>query len=190
MDGIPKRSVVDYWITTCASRMDMKFASVGYEIPLTARSGETWPTHQTAFLKYMNAIGVASFMGADASTPPIVAFVGGNRVERSFYEYEWTQLMGSFDLIKQHQPGDALIRASTRAGTPADYLLTDASPPLTDFLEGYNDPTRWEPLRDFTTRHKYYAAELLKDNAPSTATPGSWEWLYWLHYRMGLTYDQ
>jgi hypothetical protein len=181
---------VDYWIVQCASRIDMKFAGIGYEIPLTARSGESWPTHQTAFLKYLNAIGVSAMLGADATTPPVVTFVGGRRVERSFYEYEWMQLLAGFDQIKQHQPGDVLIRASTRAGTPADYLLTEVSPPLTDFLEGYDDPTRWEPLRDFTNRHKYYVAELLKDKAPSTATPGSWEWLYLLHNRLGLTYAE
>lgn len=190
VDGVPNRTLVDYWVTQCASRIDMKYASIGYEIPLTARSGETWPTHQTNFLKYFNAIGVAAMIGGDATTPPVIAFVGGRRVERSFYEYEWMQLMAGFEQIKGHQVGDVLVRASTRAGTPADYMLTDASPPLTDFLEGYDDPTRWDSLRDFTKRHKYYVDKLLENNKPSTTVPASWEWLYMLHYRLGLTYDE
>lgn len=186
--GTPRKSVVEYWIDQMASRIDMLYASVGYEIPLAAITGETWPTHQTTFLQYLNAIGVASIIGGNASTPPVVSFVGGRRESRSFYEHEWMQLMEDIRTIKDRNPGSTLIRAATLSGTGADYLLTEAMPPLTDWLEGYTDPTHFDTLRTFTKRWQGYMTAINQDNLPSAINTGSIDYLYVLHNRLGYTY--
>jgi hypothetical protein len=189
-DGIPRKSVVSGWVDDVASQIDMAYSSAGYTIPFTAITGETWPTHQTTFLKYFNAVGVASLIGGDASMPSVVEFVRGERVERSFYEAEWMRLMGGVRALANRQPDTTvLIRAANRAGSAADYLLSDVSPPLMDFLEGYDDPTKWDRLRDFTNRSRYHSEALLEYNEPSWANSGSMEYLYYIHLRQGYTYD-
>lgn len=188
-DAVPRPSVVETWIANIASQIDMQYAASGYEIPLTEISGEDWPTHQTTFLKYFNAVGVAALMGGDSSTPPIVQFVGGRRTDRSFYEYEWMRLISAIQELRQHNRTEALLRASTLVGTPADYLLSDPGPPLTDWLEGYDDPTAHDTLRTFTKRHQLYSESLTRYDQPTIGNEGSLDYLYLLHWRLGFTYD-
>lgn len=189
LEGPPRKDVVEYWISQIASQIDMAYASVGYEIPLSAISGEDWPAHQTTFLKYFNAIGVASIIGGDASMPPVVQFVNGRRVSRSFYEYEWTRMVEGARGIARYQPSDTLIRAATRVGTAADKLLGDAYAPMTDYLEGYVDPTAMDTLRNFTNRWQGYMEMQTEYNLPSATNRDSIDYLYYLHNRLGLTYD-
>ena len=188
--GIIRKDLVTYWVAQIASQIDMLYSSVGYEIPLTAMTGESWPDYQTNFLKYFNAVGAAAFTHGSPSTPPMIAFVGGQRVERSFYEVEWRRLIEDVRKIGMRVPDTTcLIRADTRVGSPADYMLSEGRPPLTDFLEGYNDPTKWDFLRDFTNRHKNYMNYVNEFNLPSAETEGSIEWLWYWHKQMGYTYD-
>ena len=188
-EGTPRKTIIEYWITQMASQIDMAYASAGYEIPFTAISGEDWPTFQTTFLKYFNAVGVASMTGASASSPPVVQIIQGQRVERSFFEVEWSRLVGGAQGIARHERDNTvLVRAAARVGTPADYMLSDAAPPLTDYLEGYNDPTRHDLLRDFTMRHQNYFAAANLYNQPTALNAASLDYLSLLHQRMGYTY--
>lgn len=188
-EGTPRKTVVEYWITQMASQIDMAYASAGYEIPFTARSGEDWPTFQTTFLKYFNAVGVASMTGADASSPPIVQIIQGRRVERSFFEVEWSRMIGGTQgIARNERDNTVLLRAAARVGTPADYMLGDVSPPLMDHLEGYDDPTKYDLLRDFTRRNQNYFNAMNLNNQPTSINAGSLDYLYLLHKRMGYTY--
>jgi len=188
-EGAPRKTVVKFWIDQIASQIDMAYSSVGYDIPLTNRSGEPWPTFQTTFLQYFNAIGVAAMTGADASAPPVVQFIAGRRVERSFFEYEWMRLIDGTKAIGTSEIDNiVLVRATTRVGSRADFALTDPMPPLSDYLEGYNDPTQYDKLREFTMRHQYYNEQANLYNQPSPANAGSLNYMYLLHQRLGLTY--
>lgn len=184
----PRKSVVEYWITQIASQIDMAYASVGYSVPFTAMTGEDWPTHQTTFLKYFNAIGVASMTGGDASSPPVINFVQGRRIERSFYEIEWMRLYEGVQGIGRKAVDNlVLLRAATRAGSSADHMLTDAMPPLSDWLQGYTDPTKFDTLRDFTNRmQRWFSAEIYEQGLdPSWENRYTPDHLYLLQYRLG-----
>ena len=185
----PRKTIVEYWIDHIASQIDMAYASVGYDIPFAAITGEDWPTHQTTFLKYFNSVGVASMTSGAASSPPVVNFIQGRRVERSFYEVEWSRLIEGVKALGQKVVENlVLLRASTRAGSSADHMLTDSMPPLSDFLQGYTDPTLFDTLRDFTNRMQtWYTAEVYEQGMePSWENRYSPDHLYLLQYRLGL----
>lgn len=186
-----KPAVVTTWISQVASQIDAAYSAAGYEIPLTAISGEDWPAWQTTFLKYFNAIGVASILGGNSTTPPPVLFIGGKRAtNRSFYEAEWMRLIDDFQVMRDGgRPQYVLIRASTRVGTLADRMLTDPSPPLSNFLEGYVDPGDFDYLRDFTKRYEHFMDYMTDGNPPTWDNRDSLHFMALTHTRLGLTFD-
>lgn len=186
----PIKSQVETLINQIASRIDMAYASVGYSIPFAAISGETWGSFQTSFLGYFNAIGVAALFATPANAPRVADMRArggsGNR-----YLDEWEALIGSVRAIGRREEGEALVllRASTRVGSAAEYLLSTPYPPLSDYLEGYRDPTLSDGLRDFTNRYREYHHYNRSQEESFASNPTSPEWLGWWHYRMGWTYS-
>jgi hypothetical protein len=189
--GIPPFDThIDTMIDMAASRIDMAYHSVGYTIPFEARSGETWNSHQTSFLQYFNAIGVAAMFASPADSPQIAA-MRSSKLERSQYGQEWDDLLNGVKAIGRRDASEAiaLLRAAARAGSPADYMLSAVRPPLSSLLEGYHDPRKTDLLRDFTNRYRQYFKYMKSQKLPVSSDPTSVHWLYWWHYRLGYTYD-
>lgn len=189
--GIPPvRGDISTMISQAASRIDQAYASVGYVVPFSAISGETWPSYQDGFLSYFNAIGVAAMFASPASSPQI-ADMRASRRDRSQYGSEWDDLLEGIKAIGRREEGSAtsLIRAQTRIGSSAEWMLATPYPPLSDFLEGYRDPESTDLMREFTDRYRTYYAYVKSLELSPEVDPLSPEHLYWWHYRLGYTYD-
>ena len=192
VEGMPPfRKDIEALVTKVASRIDMAYASVGYYVPFEAKTGESWPDYQTTFLGYLNAIGVASLFSRPADSPQIADMRSGGRRGKQGTVDEWETLKMSIAAIgkRDESNAQALLRAKARPGTAADWMLSAAYPPLSDFIEGYRDPTRDDLLRKFTNRYRefmHYNESLI--DSPKV-NPQSVEWLSLWHYNMGWTYD-
>lgn len=166
-----------------ASRIDMAYMSVGYIIPFTVISGETWLSGQTDFLKYANVIGTAAYMGGNVASPPVTA-PGRPRPSGSLYWEEWNKLIDEIKMVgeKSDRPTLALLRAQTRSGTGANWRLSTSQPMTTDFLEGFYDPTQYDMMHGFTERTKDFYQDM------ADLAPESPDYLWLMHQRLGLTY--
>lgn len=160
---IPSKDVVEQLIDSVASRIDMAYMSVGYRIPFEAKSGEAWPAAQTEFLKFLNTIGVAAYMGGNVATPPVTA-PGRPQGSGSLYWDEWSGSLKDIALVGvfSGEPSRALLRANTYPNTGAEWRLSVSRPATTNFSEGYYDPTAYDLMRAFTDRTRaWYKAMLL-----------------------------
>ena len=189
--GTPPKAKITSLIGQVCSRIDMEYAAVGYYVPFQAYTSETWPTHQTSFMTYFAAVGTAAFLGSKAMLPRAADF-SKRQDQRSWYNKEWDELLDGIRQIRKKYSFNGApmaIRALCRPGTPADRALQTPMPILTDFLEGYRDPTRYDLMREFTDRYVTYMEYQAQYNYPSDADPNTPEWLYYMHYRLGYTYD-
>jgi hypothetical protein len=186
----PLKSQIDTLIAQTASRIDQTYASVGYVIPFSAKAGETWPTYQDGFLSYFNAVGVAAMFASPASSPQI-ADMRASRRDRSQYGSEWEDLLEGIRSIGRREEGSALslIRAQTRVGTAAEWMLATPYPPLSDFLEGYQSPENTDLMREFTGRYREYFKFIKSQELSPEIDPLSVEHLWWWHFRLGYTFD-
>lgn len=173
-----------------ASQIGMYYASVGYIVPFDEYGSESWPDHQTSFLKFLNALGVASLFGSDAQEPGI-ADLGSRGNPKSWYQVQWDRFIQSIGAMRNGVRGESLavLRADTRPGWPADKLLTDPRGILSDVVEGYPDPTRFDLLRQYTKRYRAYFVEKQGWFDPPSTDPYTVEWMSWWHSLMGYTYD-
>lgn len=181
----PSKTVVDFVINTIASKIDNAYASVGYYIPFENKSGESWPSYQTEFLKYFNVVGVAMMMGGNVPSPPAIG-PGRSRSKGSIFADEWSELIAQVKAIGDHQNFNmvttALLRARVRPSTGADWRLSSVAGPTSDFLEGYYDPTRFDMLRDYTRRMRDFYKDM------QYVAPESPDYMWIVHDRLGHTY--
>ena len=186
----PLQSHIDTLISQTASRIDQNYASVGYVIPFSAKTGETWTSYQDGVLSYFNAVGVAAMFASPTSSPQ-VADMRASRRDRSQYGSEWEDLLEGIRAIGRREEGAAssLIRAQTRVGSSAEWMLATPVPPLSDFLEGYQSPENTDLMREFTDRYRTYFKFIKSQELSPEADPLSVEHLWWWHFRLGNTYD-
>lgn len=179
----PSEDVVSAIITSIASRIDMAYMSVGYQIPFTAITGETWPTAQTSFLLYLNTLGVVAYMGGNVASPPVTQ-PGRSRSTGSLFYDDWNNLIEQVSIIgeKNNRPTQALLRAQTYSDTGAEWRLSVSQPATSDYLEGYYDPTKYDLLHAYTERMQTFYKEM------GELAPTSPDYLWIMHNRLGLTY--
>lgn len=187
-NGDPPRSAVEQWIRQIAARMDQAFASAGYILPFEAISGETWPEYQTFFLQFMNAAGVASMLGKDAAQTQIYNLAAGERASRSRHQIEWESMINGVEqkIAEKRLRSVSLIRAATRSGSNAEWLLSAPAPPLLPSVQGYRDPAMTDDLREFTLRKIYYIEEITSGNPPDPSNPYSPDYMSGLKAELGL----
>jgi len=178
----PTDSIIDTLVASVAGRIDIAYMSAGYRIPFAAKTGETWPTSQTQFLQHLNGVGTAAFMGGNVVGAPATG-PGRSRSSGSIYGDEWKRLINAITDLGKGVRSEALLRADTFNGTPAERLLSVPGPATTDFLEGYYDPTRYDLFHAFTTRMKDFYQDM------SEIAPESPDYLWLAHQNMGFTYD-
>ena len=188
----PPKTTIETWIEQIAAQIDMMYSVAGYTVPFEEESSGSWPSYQTTFLKYFNAVGVAAMLGSDANTPTVTEFIRGMRVDQSMYLREWNRLsQGVMGLVRGEIDGAVVLRgASVRCGSPAEKATSSPTPPLMDIIMGYYDPTRADMLRDFTKRYQTYWQNLNLYNQPSMSNAWSIEYLLLLKDRLGIDITQ
>ncbi len=141
--SVPTKVEVDWFIDQIASEIEMAFCEAGYVIPFTVWSTEDWPAHQTAFLKFMNVLGVAAIV-SEAMKPAPAMPEGREYDQDNVYQHRFDEL------LEKAQAGRLRFRADAYVGTPAHKGLQEARAPMTDFGEGYIDGADHLGLRDYT----------------------------------------
>ena len=152
-------------ITWTDSMLDADFSSIGYKIPFQAISGETWPTFQTTFLQFCSAIGSMAMSTGYILSPAPMLVAGRASGDRNAYAI----LIESFRV--QIRENGFRFRAQYWPGTRAEKNIATKYGPFTDFMKDKFDPTRYELLRDFTTRIESEFAEV-------AAMQIDWDYVY------------
>lgn len=152
---------VDKFIAYSAAMIDQRLASAGFVLPLTAISGETYPAHQTAYLDFLNCLGTVNLLLP--STMPNRA--GKQPEDNNFSKLFKTELDKLYDGKKHH----AKLRAAYYIGTPAEQALSEPLAPMSDFMKGKVDPTKYQTLNQFTD---------LALRVKSTLQEEKWDYLY------------
>jgi len=143
-DTQPTKAIVTAFIGWKASEINMRFASVGYIVPLQAISGEDWPNDQTNVLALMNAMAVAGMIVGPVIKPaPAMGRDGGIKDNGFIAAYK-----DFLALIKQNGSG---FRANYHVGSQAEQFCRYPAGPTTDYLEGYLDPTRFQTTGEYTS---------------------------------------
>lgn len=177
-DSIPSKRTVDQWIESIASRINGALQSAGYYVPLQAMTGEAWPDWQTKLMEYFNAVGVASMVSDDPTSPTFVNLQSGVRKGISRYRADWNNLIDGLEInvAQKRIHATSLVRANARPGTNADYLLSYSSPPTTTEMVGYPDSSVGDMLREFTQRKLIYMRTMQAGHEPG-ADPYSVEYM-------------
>lgn len=157
----PPKATVDMLIETYSAWIDTRFATAGYYIPWQAMEGEGWPDHQTLVLQLHVAFGVAGAISGPVLKP--APAIGTRRgVADNVYTADYKAFL---DGILEHGHS---FRAKCHVGTKAEKFTRDPIGPLTDYLLGYFDATRWQTIGEFTSvvesvRNAYGADSLVFD---------------------------
>lgn len=162
---IPTDTVIDSIILWTDSVIEATFRGIGYKIPFAVMVGESWPSSQTTFLGYLSAVGTAAQVSGYILTPVPSRGVGRGTGDESVFGR-------MFDRIKNDILNTGLgFRADYYLGTPAEKWLSEPYGPRIDFTENYEDPTRYELLKDYTDR-------ILKEYDEVAAMNIDWDYLY------------
>lgn len=162
--SVPPVSVIETLISWTDSVIEATFASVGYDVPFSAISGQSWPTGQTNFLSFMSAIGVAAMAGGYVLAP-----YPTRGMSRGTEETGYARL---FEKMRQDVQTTGLgFMASYRIGTRAEKWICEPYGPRLDFLEDLADPTRYSLLKGYT--------DMILDVYDETPT-ADWDYTYFV----------
>lgn len=150
--SVPSEGVVDQLRLLKSAQLLDAFAEAGYYVPFQVVSGETWPAHQTNYLASIEAIGVAGDVGATLRPAPATGVTRG-RVANVYQQM-------FADTLQRVRFGTTRFRARYWPGTPAERNLRSPRAPMTDFGEGYIDPTRHTLMKHLTTLHAQMRSDL------------------------------
>lgn len=139
----PVKAVVTKFINWIAAEIDMTFAVVGFYVPYQEISGETWPTLQTNMLELMNAFGAAGMI-----VGPVVKPAPSMGRDSGTTDNAFTASYKAFlDSIRETGAG---FRMNYRVGSRAEQICRTPRGPLTDYLNGYLDPTLFQTTVEYT----------------------------------------
>ena len=148
------KTAVDAMIGMIASQVDMALQSAGYIMPIAEIEGETWPDHQTSWLRMIIAMGTAAFAVGHVLKPapalsPSRPGSTGNLFQDLF----------NFEIKKIWNPAtqeaSSRLRAQTYPMSPAQLAITNPVAPMTDWSEGKFDYARHADFYDVAdTMHR------------------------------------
>lgn len=169
----PTRVVVSRFIRWVSSQIDMKFASLGFYVPYEEISGETWPDAQTYLLELMTGFGVAGMIVGPVIKPAPAMGRDSGKSDNAFTL--------AFKSFLESIPVDAAgFRMNYRVGSKAEQICRTRRGPITDYLLGYIDPTRFQTVDEYTAT----IIELRERYAIGTTTP-NWDHLERLRNTLG-----
>jgi len=141
----PTKTEVDFWIANTAAEIDMAFMRAGYKIPFAQwSSDDSWPTHQTNFLRFLNVLGAAAAITGLAMKPAPSQPMERDTEQANAYEARFKALL---DDVRENV---IRFRADCYAGTNAYVGLVEPRAPMTDFGEGLIDGADYLELTGYT----------------------------------------
>lgn len=140
---VPSLTEVTFHIQMRAADIDMAFSEAGYKVPFAVWSTETWPSHQTSFLQFLNVLGAAANVLMALKPAPAMP------TQRE-YDQDNVYAKKFNELVDRIKAGKVRFRADAYAGTPAYKSLYIPRAPMTDFGEGIIDGADYLELRDYT----------------------------------------
>ena len=161
---VPSDTVLDQLITWADGLLEMEFHAVGYKMPWTELSGETWPAAQTTLLSYLSAIGAAGFATGSLKPAPMMS-PGQRGSQGSIYSDAFGQAINK---IREH---GFRFRADYYPGSKAEKWIAEPYGPRMDFLEDYWDPTRYWLLQKYTQEIQEVFGEMAEIDI-------DWDYLY------------
>jgi hypothetical protein len=157
----------DLYISWISSQVDMKFSEAGFVLPLAAISGEDWPTHQTLFLQLLVALGTSSLMSSSLKPAPAVG-PGTTASQVNDYEKRFQDALNRIYDGKRHL---LRFRADFYIGTAAEKALNEPRRPMSDWMEGYIDQTKYMNLYDYTELREVIDAGIID-------SVDKWDYMY------------
>jgi hypothetical protein len=158
----PKKSTVESVLALVSSQIEITFGQAGYLVPLTEIDGESWLSSQSSYLQLLTIMGTASMVGGNVLKPApatTTARVGSGNVFKDFFDAELKKIPIS------------RFRARYYIGTQAEKMLSEPMGPMSDYLEGYYDPTMYLSFENMT--NKIRAIQLAQ-----TDLAVNWDYLY------------
>lgn len=144
----PQKNTVTTVISLVSSHIDIQFSQAGYILPFSEMTGESWPAHQTAYLKLLTIMGTVGMSGMVTKPAPALAPGRQGGTDNIFDQFFKAELKKIYDGSHTHLG----FRAAHYIGSPAERKLSLPQGPTTEFLEGYFDPARYLPFVDMTNK--------------------------------------
>lgn len=154
---MPTKSTAEQVVKWISSQVDMAYGAAGYKIPFVVMTGESWPASQTNYLTLVTCLGTAAYLGGHFLKPaPAVAPGREGGTGNLFQDLFDRELRKVWDGRYTH----LRWRADYYAGTPAEEAVREPGGPVTDFMEGKFDPTRYEGFWDVTETMRQVQMEI------------------------------
>lgn len=112
----PTKSQVDTIITRVCGQIDLRFQMAGYVLPLAEISGESWLSHQTAYLQLIASYGVVGTILGPTKVPG--AGAARSSYPTSTYDMYQQELNLIFDPVRQRS--SIWLRAQFYQGSPVE----------------------------------------------------------------------
>jgi hypothetical protein len=149
---LPKNNL-DNILVWVSSAIDMQLNQAGYLIPLQDLTGETWPTHQTAYLQLVAVLGTISMISPALKPAPAQGPGRTGSSESTFKMLYDAELRRMYDM--QLNKTHLRLRAKFYLGTPAEKAITEPASPKSDFsrtslANGNIDPSKRMYFWDYT----------------------------------------
>ena len=149
---LPKNNL-DNILIWVSSAVDMQLNQAGYLIPLQDLDGETWPTHQTAYLQLVTILGAIAMISPAMKPAPAQGPGRAGSSENTFQTLFNTELTRIYNM--QTNRTMLRIRAKFYLGTPAEKAITEPASPKSDYsrnslASGNLDPYKRMYFWDYT----------------------------------------
>lgn len=149
---LPKNNL-DSILLWVSAAMDMQLSQAGYLIPLQDLAGETWPTHQTAYLQLVAVLGAIAMIAPALKPAPAQGPGRTGSSESTFQTLYNAELNRMYDRMSRRT--ELRIRAKFYLGTPAEKAITEPASPKSDYsrsslANGNLDPYKRMYFWDYT----------------------------------------
>jgi hypothetical protein len=149
---LPKNNL-DNILVWVSAAIDMQLNQAGYLIPLQDLAGETWPTHQTAYLQLVTILGAIAMISPALKPAPAQGPGRTGSSESTFQKLYNTELDRIYSL--QTNRTYTRLRAKFYLGTPAEKAITEPASPKSDYsrsslASGHLDPYKRMYFWDYT----------------------------------------
>jgi hypothetical protein len=157
-------------IDLISGQVEMQFQAAGYQLPLTAISGEAWPSSQTVYLQLVTTLGTVAFANGHAQKPSPALAPGRPGGSGNLFQDLFNEEMKK---IYDNARGKTFLRfrAAYYHASPAEQVIADFKGPTTDFMEGKYDPQMYGLVWDCANRILEIREEIL-------GRYPSWDFLY------------
>lgn len=141
----PTDDTMEQLIRSTDAHILMAFQAVGYKIPFEILTGESWPSHQTDFLKYLSQIGTAAAISGYVLSP-LPTRSNRSTGENSVFASLFNKAKKDLSETGFH------FRAGYYLGTKAERWLVEAKPPGNYYLDNVKDSDRYSLFGEYAEK--------------------------------------